>query len=189
MAFQASLSERGLSGQEYWSILASTGCNTFLEHCISCYPSCQPPLSTWCRQNPCNPSSSTTSTPGPHSGKLKPSRAACGSSAPVRAEREGGAAAWLAGTLVASSVQGHKLPPRQELWPYQSLFSGLLKLVIRRLLWLVFLRSSSRWTTSRATPVDAPHVEVEIKSQLKHRGSVAKDEKPKPSHQLYKAAD
>ena len=29
---------------------------------------------------------------------------ACGSSAPVRVEREGGAAAWLAGTLVASSV-------------------------------------------------------------------------------------
>ena len=46
----------------------------------------------------------------------------CGSSAPVRAEREGGAAAWLAGTLAALSVQGHKLPPRQELWPYQSLF-------------------------------------------------------------------
>ena len=36
---------------------------------------------------------------------------ACGSSAPVRVEREGGAAAWLAGTLAMSSVQGHKLPP------------------------------------------------------------------------------
>ena len=34
---------------------------------------------------------------------------ACGSSAPVRVEREGGAAAWLAGTLVAPSVQGHRL--------------------------------------------------------------------------------
>ena len=30
---------------------------------------------------------------------------ACGSSAPVRVEREGGAAAWLAGTLAAPSVQ------------------------------------------------------------------------------------
>ena len=68
----------GFSRQEYWSILASTGCNTFLEHCISCYPSCQPPLSTWCRQNPCNPSSSTTSTPGPHRGKPKSSRAGSG---------------------------------------------------------------------------------------------------------------
>ena len=51
---------------------------------------------------------------------------ACGSSAPVRVEREGGEAAWLAGTLVAPSVQGHGLPLLQELWPYQSLFVNLL---------------------------------------------------------------
>ena len=38
----------------------------------------------------------------------------CGSSAPVRVEREGGAAAWLVGTLKAPSVQGHRLPPQQE---------------------------------------------------------------------------
>ena len=43
---------------------------------------------------------------------------ACGGSAPVRVEHEGGAAAWLAGTL----VQGHRLPPLQELGPCQSLF-------------------------------------------------------------------
>ena len=47
---------------------------------------------------------------------------ACGSSAPVRDEHEGGAAAWLVGTLVAPSVQEHGLPPPQELWPYKSLF-------------------------------------------------------------------
>ena len=50
----------------------------------------------------------------------------CGSSAPVRVECEGGTAAWLAGTLVVPSVQGHRLPPLQELWPYQSLFLSLL---------------------------------------------------------------
>ena len=50
----------------------------------------------------------------------------CGSSAPVRAEREGGAAPWLMGTLAALSVQGHGLHLLQELWPYQSLFSSLL---------------------------------------------------------------
>ena len=50
---------------------------------------------------------------------------ACGSSAPVRVEHEGGTAAWLAWTLAAPSVQGHGLPPLQELWPYQSLFSSL----------------------------------------------------------------
>ena len=38
----------------------------------------------------------------------------CGSSAPVRVECEGGAAAWLVGTLKAPSVQGHRLPPQQE---------------------------------------------------------------------------
>ena len=46
-----------------------------------------------------------------------------GSSAPVRIEHEGGAAAWLAGTLAAPSVRGHGLPLPQELWPYQNLFS------------------------------------------------------------------
>ena len=40
---------------------------------------------------------------------------------PLRVEREAGTAAWFVGTLVAPSVQGHRLPPRQELWPYQSL--------------------------------------------------------------------
>ena len=45
-----------------------------------------------------------------------------GSSAPVRLDCEGGAAAWLAGTLAAPSVQGHRLPLPQELRPYQSLF-------------------------------------------------------------------
>ena len=47
---------------------------------------------------------------------------ACGSSAPVKVEHEGGAAAWLAGTLVVTNVQGHGLPVPQELWPYLSLF-------------------------------------------------------------------
>ena len=36
------------------------------------------PLSTWCCQNPCDPSSCTTSTPGPHRGRPKPCRAASG---------------------------------------------------------------------------------------------------------------
>ena len=35
------------------------------------------------------------------------------------------------------------------------------------------------------TPVDDPHAEVDIKPQLKPRGSVTKEEDPKPSHQLY----
>ena len=39
-----------------------------------------------------------------------------------RVECEGGADAWLEGTLAAPSVQGHGLPLPQELWPYQSLF-------------------------------------------------------------------
>ena len=35
------------------------------------------------------------------------------------------------------------------------------------------------------TPVNDPHAEVEIRPQLKPRGSVAKEEDPEPSHQLY----
>ena len=50
---------------------------------------------------------------------------ACGSSAPVRVEHEGGTAAWLIGTLAVPSVQGHELSPLQELSSYQSLYSSL----------------------------------------------------------------
>ena len=34
--------------------------------------------------------------------------------------------------------------------------------------------------------MDDPYAEVEIKPQVKPRGSVAKEEDPKPPHQLYK---
>ena len=44
----------------------------------------------------------------------------------MRAEREGGAAARLVGTLATPSVRGHKLPPWQELWPCQSFFKPLV---------------------------------------------------------------
>ena len=64
---------------------------------------------------------------------------ACGSSSPVRVEREAGAAAWLAGTLAAPSVLGHRLPSLQASWPYQSLSLTLLWLATRRPLWPVFL--------------------------------------------------
>ena len=32
----------------------------------------------------------------------------------------------LQGTLAVPSVQGHRLPPPQELWPYQSVFKPLV---------------------------------------------------------------
>ena len=41
-------------------------------------PSPPTPLSVWCCQNPCDTSSYTTSTAGPHRGKPKSSRAASG---------------------------------------------------------------------------------------------------------------
>ena len=40
----------------------------------------------------------------------------------MRVECEGGAAAWLAGALVAPSVQGHRLPLLQELGPIRVFF-------------------------------------------------------------------
>ena len=51
---------------------------------------------------------------------------AYGSSALVRVEHDGGAAAWFVGILAAPSVQGHRLPPPQELWPYPNLSLSLL---------------------------------------------------------------
>ena len=56
----------------------------------------------------------------------------CGSSAPVRTEHEGGTA--------APSVQGHRLPQLQELWPYQSLFPA----------------SGSWWSSVRPPPLPHP---------------------------------
>ena len=115
VACQASLSGRGILQARilehigrYWLPYPSRALYFLL-------PWLPTPLSTWHCQNPCNPSSCTTSTPGPHRGKPRSSRAAPG-----------------------------------------------------------------------GTPVDDPRAEVEIKLQLKHRGSVAKEEDPKPSHQLYK---
>ena len=46
---------------------------------------------------------------------------ACGSSDSVSFEHGGGTESWLVATLAAPRVQGHRLPPLQELWPYQSL--------------------------------------------------------------------
>ena len=71
--------------------------------------------------------------------RLKRLSSSSSSSALVRVEREGGTTAWLVGTLAVPSVQGHGLPPPQELWPYKSLFLSLLYLAIRRPLWPVFL--------------------------------------------------
>ena len=43
----------------------------------------------------------------------------------MRAEHEGGAAAWLVGTMTVPSVQGHGLVLPQEVWPHQSFFEPL----------------------------------------------------------------
>jgi len=53
---------------------------------------------------------------------------------------------------------------------------------------LVFTRAdpSPPGQAQEQTPVDNSHAEGEIKPQLKPRGSVAKEEDSKPSHQLYK---
>ena len=74
---------------------------------------------------------------------------ACGCSAPVRVECEGGSAALLSGILETPSVQGYGLPLPQELWPYRCLFWSFLYLVIRRPLWPVFLCSSTHSTLRR----------------------------------------
>ena len=48
------------------------------------------PLRTWCCQNPCDPSSYTASTPGPHRGKPESSRAASGANPSGRPTCRGG---------------------------------------------------------------------------------------------------
>ena len=76
-----------------------------------------------CLENPSRPQSTGSQRVGQDSFFFF---LACGITTPVRVECEGDAAAWLAGTLVVPSVQGHKLPLVWELWPYPSLFLSLL---------------------------------------------------------------
>ena len=65
---------RRFSRQEYWSVLANTGCHTLLEYCSSCCPSHQLP----CAARTPATQAAATSTPGPHRGKPKSSRAGSG---------------------------------------------------------------------------------------------------------------
>ena len=76
VACQASLSGKGVLQARILDVLANTGCRSLLEHYVSCCPSCQLSRVLEGCQNPRNPSSCTTSTPGPHRGKPKSSRAA-----------------------------------------------------------------------------------------------------------------
>ena len=114
MACQPSLSGRGLSRQEYWSVLDKTGCHTLLEHSISCCLSHQLP--------------------------------------------------WVPGAARTQATQAAAPPP---------------------LLALTGANPSPPGQPQGQTPADDPHAEVTIKPQLKPRASAAKEEDPKPSHQLY----
>ena len=102
-----SVREGGFSRQEYWSILANTGCHTLLEHYISCSPSRQCP--------------------------------------------------WVPGAARTPETQADASPPHLD---------------------LTAANPSPPGQTQEQTPVDNPHVEVEIKPQFKPRGSVAKEEDP-----------
>ena len=113
VACQASLSEE-FSRQEYWSVLANTGCHTLLDHYISCCPSCQLP--------------------------------------------------WVPGAA--------KTPATQAAAPLQLILTGA--------------DPSLPGEPQEQTYMDSWHAEMEIKPQLIPRGSVAKEENPKFSHQLYK---
>ena len=114
VACQVSLSV-GFSRQEYWSLLANTGCHTLLEHCISCSPSHQVP---WVPGAARSPATQAATPP-----------------------------------LYLALNEADPSPPGQP---------------------------------QEQTPMDDPHAEGEIKSKWKPRGSVAKEEDSKPSHELYK---
>ena len=97
-----------------WGAIAFSG-HTLLEHCISCYPSHQPPRVPGAARIPVT----QAAAPPPH-------------------------------LALTGATPG---PPGQP---------------------------------QKQSPVDDPHVEVEIKPQLKPRVNVAKEEDPNPSHQMNK---
>ena len=90
---------------------------------------------------------------------------ACGSSAPLRVDHEGGAAAWITETMAMPSVQ-RLLSCRS--WGHISLFPSFWRLVIRRPLCLVFLCSPTHSGTLRAP---LPGVLVCFSAHQAHRGS------------------
>ena len=74
---------------------------------------------------------------------------ACDSSAPVRVECEGGATAWLVGTLAVPSMQGQTASAAGVMVLSESFFQPLVA-GNRRPVWLVFLHSSACSGTLRA---------------------------------------
>ena len=105
----------GFSRQEYWSVLANTGCRTLREHIF--------------------PAALVTNPPG------------------------------VPGAARTPATQAAAPPPH---------------------LALTGTNPSPPGQPQKHTAVDDPHAVKEIKPQLKPRGSVSKEEDPKPSHQLYK---
>ena len=88
-AFQAPPS-MGFSRQEYWSGVPLPSPPYPSKALYFLLPLPPTPLSTGCYQNLCNPGSCTTSTPGPHRGKHKSSRAASGANPSGRPTCQGG---------------------------------------------------------------------------------------------------
>ena len=70
-------------------------------------------------------------------------------------------------------------------WTFVGKVMSLLFNMLSRLV-ITFVPRSKRLLISRLQSPSAVILEVEIKPQLKRTGSVAKEEDPKPSHQLYK---
>ena len=75
---------------------------------------------------------------------------ACGSSALVGVECEGGTAAWVVGTLEVPKCRDTDCLSHRSYGPIRVCFSSLCQLVIRRPLWLDFLHCSTCSCTERA---------------------------------------
>ena len=165
-------------------------------------------LHTWCHQGPLNPSSHATFTLNPHwdraaTGKKRLAPVHMGSlqlcatlcdpvdcGLPGFSVREGVLQArilerigqyWLPSLLehYISCCLSCQLP-----WvPGAARTPATQTAAPPPLLALTGAKPSPSGKPQEQTPVDDPHAEVEIKPQLKPRGSVEED--PKPSHQLY----
>ena len=200
----------GFSRQEYWSVLANTGCLTLLEHYIFCCPSRQLPWVPGAARTPATqaaaPSSCSTLT-GSGLPQAKNVLHLCTQGCFGRV--------WLFVTMWTMVCQSSLSVgfSRQEYWSVLA-NTGLHTLLEHHIsccpscqlsclpdavrtpaiqaaarppyLALTGANPSLPGQPQEQTPVGNPHAEVEIKPQLKPRGRVAEEEGPKPSHQLYK---
>ena len=147
VACQASLSE-GFSRQEHWSVLASTGCHTLLEHCISCRPNLQLLWVPGAARTPATQAAAPPPNLSPHWGRPKSSRAASGAN-------PSGQPTCRGGNKTTTETQG-SMAKEEDTKPSHQLYK---------------LQIKSTWSTRQTVSTEYIKEDWELSQKKKHTSS------------------